>query len=58
MVMNRQDMADLVDNDGAEIVEVETDEEGYITRIRLWSEDKPINLYPATENKIGVAVTD
>ncbi len=54
---NREDDARLFEQ-LEEVEIVETDENGYITRLRAWIDQKPVELYPATDEKIGVRVTD
>jgi len=41
-----------------EIQQIKTDKQGYITTLRAFIDGKPVELYPATDKKIGVKVTD
>jgi hypothetical protein len=59
-VHTRQDVADVILSTVDQITEVDTDEEGYITRVRMYvgESQKPVELYPATDSTIGSMVTD
>lgn len=56
-MITREETAQLIEKLD-DSIEVETDQDGYTTKIRFWVEEGPVELYPARKDRIGVIVTD